>query len=413
MTVLLAIIYAAFIALGLPDAVVGAAWPSMHGDLGADSAAAALVTMVVVVSTIAASFSSSWLLRRFGTFAVSAGSVALTALALFGYAFVPNFMWLLVLAVPLGLGGGAIDTALNAFVAVNYSSRHMNFLHASWGVGAALGPLIVGLSLSVSDQWRPAYVVIGILQTLLLLVFLSSRGLWTRHDAARAASAERSPNDAGAQVSTDPAPGTEATPPAGAGLPTGAGLTGFRWFKMPNLAIILLGFFSYSAVEMTLGLWGATYFVSRFELSDNVAASGASAFYIGITAGRVAAGIAAGRMSNHGLLRTGAGVLALGAITLFIPVPALSLVGFAIAGFGCGPIFPMMLQETSRRFGTLNTERMMGIQMGLSYTGMLVAPPLTGLLLTRVTPLALPAVALVLALAVTGSIYGVEKRLRR
>ncbi len=414
-TILLAIIYAAFISLGLPDAVVGAAWPSMYGELGADSAAAALVSMVVVVSTIAASFSAGWLLRRFGTFAVSAGSVALTALALFGYAFVPSFAWLLVLAIPLGLGGGAIDTALNAFVAVNYSSRHMNFLHASWGIGAALGPLIVGFWLSVSGQWRPAYVTIGILQAALFVVFLGSRRLWKAHDAARAAIAEGSADGTDDDASDPEALGSADGVEAGgsASLPSGAELADRPWFRMPNLAIILVGFFAYSAVEMTLGLWGATYFVTRFGLSEDLAAAGGAAFYIGITAGRVAAGVAASRMSNHGLLRAGAAVLTLGAVALFVPVPVVSLAGFALAGFGCGPIYPMMLQETARRFGTVNTERMMGIQMGLAYSGMLVAPPLTGLLLTRVSPVALPAVALVLAAAVTVSIYGVEKRLRR
>lgn len=392
MTVLLAIIYAAFISLGLPDAVVGAAWPSMHTELGADSAAAALVTIVVVLSTITASFSSGWLLRRFGTFAVSATSVALTALALFGYAFVPSFGWLLVLAVPLGLGGGAIDAALNAFVAVNYSSRHMNFLHASWGVGAALGPLIVGFWLNISGQWRPAYVTIGILQALLFVVFFGSRGLWAEHSDGESPSAV---------VDDAELPN----------VPTGADLTSKPWFKMPNLAIILMGFFSYSAVEMTLGLWGATYFVSRFGLEEDSAAAGGAAFYIGIIAGRIAAGVAASRLSNYELLRAGAGVLVLGAVALFAPVPAVSLAGFAVAGFGCGPIYPMMLQETARRFGALNTERMMGIQMGLAYTGMLIAPPLTGLLLTRLTPLALPGVGVLLAAAIALSAVVIEKRL--
>lgn len=385
MTVLLAIVYAAFISLGLPDAVVGAAWPSMYSQIGADEAAAAIVTTVAVLATIVMSFASGWLVARFGTFAVSAGSVLLTALALFGYAYAPSFVWLLVFTVPLGLGAGAIDTALNAFVAVNYSSRHMNFLHASWGIGAALGPLIAGFWLNARGEWRPAYFTLALLQITLLLIFLGSRRLWP--ESAAGSSTVASTRWEGAE------------------------LTGRRWYAMPNLPIILTGFFAYSAAELTLGLWGATYFVTRFGLSADVAAAGAAAFYLGITAGRAVAGIVSGRLSNQALLQVGTALLLAGAALLFVPMPAVSLVGFALAGFGCGPIFPMMLQETTRRYGSLNTERMMGVQMGLAYTGMLVGPPLTGWLITRVTPLSLPGIAVVLALCIASSVFLVDRRL--
>lgn len=235
MTVLLAIIYAAFISLGLPDAVVGAAWPSMHTELGADSAAAALATIVVVLS------------------------------------------------MPLWM-----------------------------------------------PSWRPAYVTIGILQALLFVVFLGSRGLWAEHSDGESPSAV---------VDDAELPN----------VPTGANLTSKPWFKMPNLAIILVGFFSYSAVEMTLDLWGATYFVSRFGREEDSAATGGAAFYIGITAGRVAAGVAASRLSNYELLRAGAGVLVLGAVALFVPVPAVSVAGFAVAIALSAVVIEKRLVHTSDR----------------------------------------------------------------
>ncbi|VEI13636.1 Glucose/mannose:H(+) symporter [Trueperella bialowiezensis] len=427
---MLAIIYAAFISLGLPDAVVGAAWPSMHGDLGADAAGAAVVNAMGIAATIAMSFASGALLRRFGTFRVCAGSILLTATAMAGYAVAPNFAWLLAFAVPLGLGAGAIDTALNAFVAVRYSARHMNFLHASWGIGAAAGPLIVAFWLHNTGQWRPAYWTIAALQLVLFGVFLASRKMWERPveapasegadnaDAGEEADGDLDPN-AGAELGAEACSERTGAERGGAELAQnpdtergGAELARLPWYRMPNLPVILVGFFGYSAVEMSLGLWGATYLVERFQMHVDLAAAGGGAFFIGITAGRFVAGLVSHRLTNQQLLLAGAGVLAVGVALLFIPVPAVSLAGLAVAGFGCGPIFPMMLQETTARFGSANTERMMGIQMGFSYTGMLVAPPLVGLALTRVTTLALPAAALACTACVAGSVYVVARQLR-
>lgn len=370
MTLLLAVIYAAFISLGLPDAVVGAAWPSMTPDLGADPAAAGLVSMTVSASTILASFASGFLLRTLGTWKVSVASIGLTAIALLGYSAVPNFGWLIALSIPLGLGGGAIDTALNAYVALHFSANHMNWLHASWGIGASTGPLIVGWYLNVFDEWRPAYITIAVLQFGLMALVWSSRKHWPPETVE----AEQSDDDAAASRVHVP------------------------FYRLPNIWPILASFFLYTGLELTTGLWSATFLVRHHHMDEDMAAAGAAAFYIGITGGRILAGFLTKKLSNPQLLRTGSFIVVLGAATvLVIAHPWAALVGFVLVGVGCAPVYPAMLKETARRFGAENTQRIMGLQMGLAYTGSLTVPPLVGLLVTRVGPLTLPIVVLVMA----------------
>ncbi|WP_124055343.1 MFS transporter [Arcanobacterium ihumii] len=366
MTLLLAVLYAAFISLGLPDAAIGAAWPFIAPNLGADPAGAGIITMIVCIGTISSSFASVHLLEKLSTVKVSIISVALTAITLLGYAFSPSFLWLCILALPLGLGAGAIDAAINAFVSINYSTRHNNWLHACWGVGASFGPLIVGWWLESRGEWRPAYITLATLQFLLLVLLVFSRSLWTQ-----------APSSSHLSDSDD------------------ADAPRLPWHKLPHIWPILLGFFLYCAIELSAGLWGATFLVDHHSISPGLAAMGASGFYLGITGGRFIAGIAAERMTNIQLLRTGSAIMLLGgATTLISPSALIAVTGFVLIGFGCAPIYPVILKETPRRLGVANTQRAMGLQMGFAYTGQLLMPPIVGLLMTRIDSVVMPVFAL-------------------
>lgn len=383
MTALLAIIYAAFISLGLPDAVVGAAWPAIAPSLATDEAAAGILTIVTFLGTIVASLSSGWLLRHLGTFRVITVSTALTAFALIGYGVAPSFLWLVIMAIPLGLGGGAIDSALNAYVALNMPPRQMNFLHASWGIGALLGPLIVGFWLHSQGDWRPAYFTIATVQFALVGVLMFSRGLWVQRLATSA---------------DDDVPANSSSTPLR---------------KTPGLTTGLFGFLLYCSLESSAMFWAATYLAEEFGITADVSATGASMVFIGLTVSRVLAGFIAGRASNQFLLFGFNALIILGAvIVLFAPHYLVAFVGFAIMGFGFGPIYPTIISETPRRYGAANTERLMGIQMGVAYIGMLACPPVAGVLITRLSPMALPLLVLMLGLLMLLAHVRIERLVR-
>ncbi|MFC5280760.1 MFS transporter [Arcanobacterium canis] len=361
MSFLLAIIYATFISLGLPDQVFGSGWPVMGPALGANSESAGIISMVATFGTIISAMTSSRLLRRCGTFKVSAVSIALTSVSLLGYAAAPNFLWVLALTIPLGMGGGAIDSAMNSFAALHFSSSHMNFLHACWGIGASAGPLIMGFFLNIG-AWRGAYVALALIQLALLGLFLLSRRVW-----------ESAPS---AVSVTDHAAETKSptTGRHGRGLLTAA----------------LLGFFVYSAVEVGAGLWGASYLVRRFATDPSVAAAWIGAMFIALTLGRMGAGVGAKWISNRNLMRIGFTVAGCGAAAMLGGSELGAAIGLVLIGLGYAPIYPTMLKETSTRFGTLQTPRVMGRQIAAAYIGQTFIPPLIGVALVQISPLALP-----------------------
>ncbi|WP_353065237.1 MFS transporter [Arcanobacterium hippocoleae] len=280
-----------------------------------------------------------------------------------GFAFAPSFIWLGVLCFPLGLGGGAIDAAINSFASLHYSAKHTNWLHAFWGVGAAAGPLIVSFWLNWQRMWRPAYLSIAILQFILLITLIATRGTWQIADEE---SIEHP------QVNAPPAKD----------LPL---------WKLPLLFPILIAFAAYCGFELTAGVWAATFLVQYHGLDVSLAAAGASAFYLGITGGRFLSGFATLRINNAYLLRIGSVLITVGTLIIAItPIALLAIAGLVVLGVGCAPVYPTIIKETSRRFGVENTQRAMGLQMGFAYVGSLTMPPITGLLMTHFSPLALP-----------------------
>ncbi len=367
-TLLLIIIYIAFISLGLPDSMLGAAWPVMQGELGLPLAGAGLVSMIVSGGTIASSLLSGVLIRRLGTGKLTLISVLMTALALLGYSLSKNYLWLCLFAVPLGLGAGAVDAALNDFVARNFAARHMNWLHSFWGVGATTGPLIMAFMLNQTGRWQMGYRTVAIVQFTLVAILAFSLPLW-RH------------------FPTPPSPPT----------PTGKG----KGQKIRGMTPNLVAFFAYCAVEASTGLWAASFLVEQRGLSSVLAAGGASAYYLGITLGRFFNGFLSSHFDAKNLVRGGQAMILLGIGLLFLPLPILSLAGLMIIGLGCAPIYPTLLHETPRRFGAENSASLMGIQMATAYVGLTLMPPLLGLTVDRFGLQLYPFGLLLLALLLT------------
>jgi fucose permease len=372
-TLLLLIIYLAFNSLGLPDSMLGSAWPLMRSELGLALEGAGLVSLFVTVGTIISSLLTGTLIRKLGTGKLTALSVLTTALALLGYSFTTNFNWLLLMAIPLGLGAGAVDAVLNDFVARHYSSRHMSWLHAFWGVGATAGPLLMAGMISLTGRWQNGYRTVSIVQFVLVAILIASLKLWKNSDQA-AAEAHAKKHSKGS-----------------------------IW-KIPGMGPNLTAFFAYCALELTAGLWFASYLVQIRGVKAETAAAWAASYYFGIMLGRVINGFLTMRFSSKTLIRAGQTSILLGVVLLFLPGNAFSLVGLLLVGMGCAPIYPSMLHETPARFGKENSSRLMGIQMASAYIGLTVIPPLVGLIASHWSLKVFPfALLILLLLMVWGS----------
>jgi len=372
-TLLLLIISLAFISLGLPDSMLGAPWPVMRIELGLPLSGAGLVSMIVTMGTIVSSLLTGNLIRKLGTGVLTTLSVLTTALALLGYSFTTNYLWLCLMAVPMGLGAGAVDAGLNDFVARNYSSRHMSWLHAFWGVGATSGPLLMAWMISLTSRWQNGYRLVSIVQFVLVGLLILSLPLWKNHQ-----------KDEQSQAQAEWSNGS--------------------LLKLPGLIPALVGFFAYCALELTAGLWFASYLVQMRSVRPETATAWAAAYYFGIMAGRLINGFLTLRFSSKTLIRAGQVSILLGILLLFLPGNLFSLIGLLLVGLGCAPIYPSMLHETPQRFGEENSSRLMGIQMASAYVGLTVMPPLVGLLANRWSLVIFPySLLILLILMVLGS----------
>lgn len=349
-SLLLALIYLAFISLGLPDSLLGAGWPTMYGELGVPVSYMGIVSMVISGGTIVSSLMSDRLTRKFGARVVTVVSVFLTAGALFGFSFSDRFWMLILFSVPYGLGAGAIDAALNNYIALHYSARHMSWLHCFWGVGAIVSPFIMSYALTYST-WNDGCRIVGYIQLGIAALLLVTLPVWKINSKKTDAVEQKS-----------------------------IGLIGA--LKIKGVPFILIGFFAYCAAEATAMQWASTYFVEVKHISEAQAAQFASLFYIGITAGRFLSGFVSAKIGDRRMIVIGASVLTLGIILLVIPVTAaeLSLAGFVIIGFGCAPIYPSIIHSTPANFGAENSGAIIGIQMACAYVGSTFMPPLFGLI---------------------------------
>lgn len=370
-TLLLIIIYFAFISLGLPDSLLGSIWPIAHRELGVPLAWSGPIFMIISLGTVVSSLLSDRLTRRLGAGLVTVLSVALTALALFGFGISTSYWMLCLWAVPYGLGAGSIDAALNNYVALHFKSRHMSWLHCMWGIGASAGPYIMSMILTRGGTWHQGYQTISLIQLILTAVVMLSLPLWKKQRLLADDNTTNSPSHA---------------------------LSLREIFALRGAKEVMITFFAYCALEQTAGLWASSY-LSNFRGIDPVTAAGyASLFYLGITGGRAISGFITFLLNDSQMIRLGQGIAALGLLLLlFAPVDALSLAGLVITGLGCAPIYPSIIHSTPAHFGTDKSQAVIGVQMASAYLGNVFMPPLFGLI-ARYTSIALYSVYLILLL---------------
>jgi fucose permease len=375
---LLVIIYAAFISLGLPDSLLGVSWPVMQPELGVPLGYAGFISIVISSGTIVSSLVSSRVLRRFGTGKVTFTSVAMTAVALAGFAFTPSYVRLLLAAIPLGLGAGSVDAGLNAYVAEHYEARHMSWLHSFWGVGAVAGPLLISRFIANGGSWRNGYLTISLIQTGLVAMLFLSLPLWNRVPR-RPLVDTAGPGDRSDKADGSSGSDRETAPPTRVHAPL------FFPLRLRGVPFVLIAFFMYCGVESTMGLWGSSFLVRIKGLAPASAAVWVSLFYGSIAAGRFISGFVTFRVGNTALIRAGQLVILAGTLLLFLPLPpAFTLTGFVLIGLGCAPIFPSMLHETPVRFGSEHSQAVMGFQMATAYTGITVLPPVFGFIASQI-----------------------------
>ena len=369
---LLAVIYIAFISLGLPDAVLGAAWPTMSGDLHAPISWAGGISMTISAGTIVSALLSDRMTLRFGAGKVTAVSVALTAFALFGFSISPNYWMLLLFAIPYGLGAGGVDAALNNYVAIHYESRHMSWLHAMWGLGTLLGPYIMASALGAGHGWAWGYRTISILQVVLTAVLVLSLPLWKARKTVEPQRTSETSSVQSAQSEQSEGETADRRKPLGI-----RGVLAIRGARE-----ILVMFFCYCAVESTAGLWASSYMVMHSGIDKITAASWASLFYVGITVGRALSGFLTIRFKDPVMIRLGQVLVFADILTMFVPLPHHLgvVVGLVVIGFGCAPIYPCVIHSTPAYFGEDKSQAIVGVQMACAYVGSLLMPPLFGII---------------------------------
>ena len=353
-SLLLPLIYLSFISLGLPDALLGSAWPSMYTELNVPLSSAGLISMIIAAGTVVSSLMSERMTRRFGPGKVTAFSVGLTAVSLGGFALSSSYWQLCLLAVPYGLGAGSVDACLNNFVALHYASRHMSWLHCMWGIGASVGPHIMGRAITAGQSWHAGYGYIAVLQIVLTFVLLMSLPKW------------KQPTDSGAQ----------SRPMEPVTLRQALFIRGVRE--------VLTCFFCYCALEQTAGLWASSYLVLKNGLPAEKAASLAALYYMGLTVGRALSGFLTLRLDDRAMVRTGFVLILLGVVCVPLGGGA-TLAGLVILGLGSAPIYPCLIHSTPGFFGAGNSQAIIGMQMASAYVGTCLMPPLFGLIAQTVS----------------------------
>ena len=357
---LLSIIYLSFISLGLPDSLLGSAWPSMYKEFNVAISYAGIISMIISAGTIISSLQSDRLTKRFGTGKITAFSVAMTAAALFGFSITHSYLFLCVWAIPYGLGAGSVDASLNNYVAIHYESKHMSWLHCMWGIGATIGPYIMGYAIT-NNNWNAGYRYISIIQIVLTAILFFSLPLWNKNDKENKE-----------KINTKT-------------------LRLIEIIKIKGAKEIMICFFCYCALEATTGLWASSYLNIYKGVDIKTAASFGSLFYIGITIGRAISGFITMKLNDNQMIVLGESLILIGIILMIIPaVNTVSLIGFIITGLGCAPIYPSIIHSTPYNFGAENSQALIGVQMASAYIGTLAMPPLFGYIANHISISLLP-----------------------
>lgn len=365
---LLPFIYLAFISLGLPDSLLGSAWPSIYPSFGVPVSYMGAISMIISCGTIISSLQSDRLTRALGTGKVTAISTALTAIALFGFSASHSFWMLCFWAIPYGLGAGSIDAALNNYVALHYRSHHMSWLHCMWGIGTVISPMLMSTALSAGHGWNGGYRMVACIQIVITALLFLSLPLWKK------------------RTSSEDSTEADATP-----------LSLRQVFQITGAKEVMFCFFCYCALETTAGNWASSYLTLTKGISAETAAAFAGLFYTGITVGRALCGFITFKLNDTQMIRLGQAVLGVGVVALLLPGPEfLSLAGLVLVGLGCAPIYPSIIHSTPDHFGADKSQAVIGIQMASAYVGNLVMPPLFGLIANNITPALFPVYLLIL-----------------
>lgn len=359
---LLAIIYLSFISLGLPDALLGAAWPIMSQELAVPVSYAGGISLIIAMGTVVSSLLSDRLTKWLGAGKITAFSVGMTAVALFGFSISSEYWQLCLWAIPYGLGAGSVDASLNNYVAIHYASRHMSWLHCMWGLGASVGPYIMGMALTGGMGWNTGYRIISVIQLILTAALFLSLPLWKKR--------EDEPSE---------------------GSPKAKPLTMQQIFAIKGAKEVMLAFFCYCGLEQTCILWGSSYLVMQNGMDKETAASLAALFMLGLTAGRFFSGFLTYKINDVNMIRLGQGIITLGIVTMLLPLGDLAaMTGLLLIGLGCAPIYPCIIHSTPEHFGEENSQALIGIQMASAYIGICCMPPLFGLIANHISASLLP-----------------------
>lgn len=373
---LLITIYLAFISLGLPDSLLGSAWPAMYREFSVPVSYAGGISMIIAVGTIISSLQSDRLTRKFGTGKVTTVSVLMTAAALFGFSVSHSYAALCFWAIPYGLGAGSVDASLNNYVALHYASRHMSWLHCMWGIGASLGPYIMGYALTGGQGWNMGYRYIAVLQTVLTILLIFSLPLWKKPGNMDTGQTD-------AEAETKP-------------------LSLLQIVKIPGAREVMVTFFCYCAVEQTTGLWASSYLVLRQGLSADTAAGFASLFFIGITAGRAFSGFLTMKLKDTQMVRLGLGLILCGIVPVLLPLGSTGVLsGLILIGLGCASIYPSIIHSTPEHFGAARSQAMIGVQMASAYAGTCLMPPFFGILANHISVSLFPVYLLAILVLMT------------
>lgn len=391
---LLAVIYLSFISLGLPDALLGSAWPMMYQEFSVPVSYAGIITLIISMGTVVSSLMSDRLTRKLGAGKVTAISVGMTAVALFGFSISSQYWMLILWAIPYGLGAGSVDACLNNYVALHYSSRHMSWLHCMWGIGAATGPYIMSYALTGGKTWNMGYRYISILQIVLTFIILFSLPLWKSRSESAYSVENAGENKEQAQ-----------------GLEDNRALSLKEIFRIRGAKEVMLAFFCYCALEQTAGLWASSYLVMHKGIAEDVAAGFASLFYIGITAGRALNGFLTIKFDDKTLIRMGEVIIGVGVFVMLLPFgKAAALAGLILIGLGCAPVYPCIIHSTPAHFGAEKSQALIGVQMASAYVGICLMPPIFGLIANHINVALLPIYLLVILVVMTVMHEGLCKK---
>ena len=371
-SLLLAVIYLSFVSLGLPDSLLGSVWPTIYQEFNVPVSYAGAIFMIISAGTIFSSLQSDRLTKLLGTGKVTAFSVLMTAIALWGFSVSSSYWMLILWAIPYGLGAGSVDASINNYVALHYKSHHMSWLHCMWGVGASIGPYIMSFALLNNQGWNMGYRYISILQLGLSIIIMLSLPLWKKQPIV---------NDTN---SIDENRSSKV-------------LTLKEIISIPGIKQLMLMFFCYCALEQTTMLWASSYLVLQHGFDLELATSYGSLFFIGITVGRAISGFITLKLNDKQMIYLGQAIILIGVILMILPFTHnISLIGLVIIGLGCAPIYPCIIHSIPSNFGADKSQSIIGVQMASAYIGNLLMPPLFGIIANHISPVLFPVYLLLI-----------------